>query len=143
MKLRKVISGGQTGADRTGLECAKELGLETGGIAPKGFRTELGPDLTLKQFGVTENGSSSYHPRTLANVLSSDATVWFGNPFSPGGKLTHKYCSQYQKPFLINPSNLEGIAEEFEVINIAGNRASTNPAVIEQVREAFKTIKLN
>ena len=51
MKLRKVISGGQTGADRTGLECAKALGLETGGTAPDSWRTDEGHDPTLADFG--------------------------------------------------------------------------------------------
>ena len=35
MKLRKIISGGQTGVDRAGLEAGKKLNLETGGTAPK------------------------------------------------------------------------------------------------------------
>ena len=35
--LRKVISGGQTGADRAGLQAAKSSGIKTGGYMPKGF----------------------------------------------------------------------------------------------------------
>lgn len=34
--LRKIVSGGQTGADRAGLDAALELGLELGGWCPKG-----------------------------------------------------------------------------------------------------------
>lgn len=33
--LRKVISGGQTGADRGGIDAAFEMGLKTGGHAPR------------------------------------------------------------------------------------------------------------
>ena len=33
--IRKIISGGQTGADRAGLDFAIETGLEHGGYVPK------------------------------------------------------------------------------------------------------------
>ena len=35
--VTKIISGGQTGVDTIGLQVAKELGIETGGTAPKDF----------------------------------------------------------------------------------------------------------
>jgi hypothetical protein len=34
----KIISGGQTGANRGGLDAAIELGLQHGGFCPKGRR---------------------------------------------------------------------------------------------------------
>ena len=40
--LRKIISGGQTGADRAGLDFAIETGLEHGGYVPKGRKAEDG-----------------------------------------------------------------------------------------------------
>lgn len=43
MPLRWIISGGQTGADQGGLDAGKALGLKTGGLMPKGWRTEAGP----------------------------------------------------------------------------------------------------
>jgi hypothetical protein len=139
MKLRRIISGGQTGADRTGLECARELGIETGGIAPQGWRTEDGADPSLATFGLEESQFYGYAARTAANVRNSDATLWFGDPTSPGGRATRRLCDYYHKPFLINlpmiPSNL------YAIINIAGNRASKNPAIIEQVRQAFQALK--
>ncbi|MFZ8324119.1 YpsA SLOG family protein, partial [Staphylococcus aureus] len=42
MKLKKVISGGQTGADQAGLRAGKAAGLETGGMVPKGCLTDDG-----------------------------------------------------------------------------------------------------
>ncbi|MFA4842787.1 MAG: pyruvate kinase, partial [Candidatus Omnitrophota bacterium] len=47
----KIISGGQTGADRGALEGAKIAGLPTGGWAPKDYHTAKGPDPALKEFG--------------------------------------------------------------------------------------------
>ena len=35
--LKKIISGGQTGADLAGLEAASYLGIHTGGKMPLGF----------------------------------------------------------------------------------------------------------
>lgn len=56
--LTKIISGGQTGADEGGLEGARLLGIPTGGTAPKGYRTENGPNLTLRDtYGLVEHWS--------------------------------------------------------------------------------------
>lgn len=140
MRLRKIISGGQTGADRTGLECARELGLETGGTATKGYRTENGPDLSLKDFGLVEDDSPYYPPRTIKNVKDADATVLFGDPHSSGSRLTIKTCGAVGRPIFINPVDLRPIAEDFAVVNVAGNRKSVNPGVVDQVRAAFATL---
>lgn len=141
MKLKRIISGGQTGADRTALECAQQLNIETGGTAPKGYRTETGPDPRLKDFGLIEHSSTSYAPRTRKNVRDSDCTVWFGNTGSPGYKCTKKACDDYNKPLFCNIHNFNWISDWFEIINIAGNRASTNPSVINQVKKAFESLK--
>lgn len=55
----KIISGGQTGIDRLGLEVGKELGLETGGTTTPGYYTENGRDESLKDFGVSEQSSET------------------------------------------------------------------------------------
>ncbi len=41
--IEKIISGGQTGGDRAGLDVAIELGIPHGGLIPKGRKTEEGP----------------------------------------------------------------------------------------------------
>jgi len=38
--LRKIISGGPTGADRAGLDFAIETGLEHGGYVPRGRKAD-------------------------------------------------------------------------------------------------------
>lgn len=140
MKLRRVISGGQTGADKQGLICAKEQGIETGGTAPKGWRTEVGADLTLKEFGLTESPSSGYPMRTAQNVKDSDATIWFGKVGSPGYYCTRNACRTYNKPLYENPGSLVSLALTYEVFNIAGNRESKNPGVIQLVKDAFDSL---
>ena len=79
MKLKKVISGGQTGADQTGVEEASLMGLQTGGTMPKGFRTDVGPMRAwAEKYGLTEHPDPSYVPRTRDNAKNSDVTLWFG-----------------------------------------------------------------
>ena len=40
LRVRKIVSGGQTGVDRAALDFAIEAGLEHGGFCPKGRRAE-------------------------------------------------------------------------------------------------------
>lgn len=55
MLITKLVSGGQTGADRAALEAAESLGIATGGWAPRDFQTCAGRDLSLKtRFHLTE-----------------------------------------------------------------------------------------
>jgi hypothetical protein len=144
MKLRKIISGGQTGADQAGLVCAKAMGLEVGGTAPKLFRTEKGSNLALKEYGLVASPHYDFAPRTRQNVLDADCTLWFGNIGSPGYWCTSRAIEQYSKPFEINPSpkRMCELAELYEVINVAGNRYSKNPEVISLVVIAFQGIGL-
>lgn len=128
--VKEIISGGQTGIDQLGLKVAKELGIKTGGTAPKGYRTELGPYLSLRdEYGLVEDDSADYSPRTLKNILNSDGTVLFGNMESTGSKLTINLCKAYYKPFKSNPTveELQLFLKEnrVEVLNVAGNRGSS------------------
>lgn len=148
MVMKKVISGGQTGVDRVGLEVAHELGIPTGGVALLGFRTESGPDLELKtKFGLTESHSSAYPPRTRDNVLGSDGTVLFGDLSSPGCRLTIRLCQQEERPFIINPDATRLrqwiIFYRVEVLNVAGNRLRTNPKASETARLVLTEVLKN
>jgi hypothetical protein len=42
-KIEKIVSGGQTGADRAALDFAIEHGIPHGGWCPKGRKAEDGP----------------------------------------------------------------------------------------------------
>jgi hypothetical protein len=142
MKLKKIISGGQTGADREGLEQARKLGLETGGTAPLGWKTDEGPAPELADFGLVESSSSDYKPRTRANAKNSDCTLWFGRTDSPGFYCTRTACRDYGKEFYENPTpdQIRYVCVNYETVNVAGNRRRKNPAVIGLVQEAFGVI---
>jgi hypothetical protein len=145
MPLRKIISGGQTGADRGGLEAARALGITTGGVCPKGFKTEKGRDLSLKEFGMIELDSPEYEERTIRNIEDSDGTAIFcktdkkGNISGIGTLFTVYYAARINKPFIVNPRETEFISwlkqNKISVLNIAGNRESLEPGIKESTKK--------
>lgn len=151
--LQKIISGGQRGADRAGLEAARYLGLQTGGTAPKGYRVCLPNgedeyDVELKDYGLVEHELPAYPPRTKLNVENSDGTVWFGYDKSPGGRLTIDHCNKTGKPCIINPTPVELLKwcawHQITVLNVTGNRESKdNPNIFfltyRTIIQAFET----
>lgn len=139
-ELSKIISGGQTGADRAGIDAARECGLETGGWAPANYRTQNGNDFSLRDLNLIEDSSAAYPPRTEKNVRDSDGTLLIGlNLQSPGSVLTQRYIAKHRKPsFLVqleldNVNHLDQIDaairwlknSDIRVLNIAGNREKT------------------
>src|SRR5271166_1257232 len=92
--LRKVISGGQTGADRAGLDFAIETGLKHGGFVPRGRKAEDGR--IADRYNLVELTTSSYPARTRRNIEESDGTVIFSleHLLSGGKKLTRGLCQQ-------------------------------------------------
>jgi len=105
----KVISGGQTGADRTALEVAETLGIPTGGWAPPNFNTsggsepELGTRFGLQTIPAGPSGSAAddYAERTRRNVDVADATLAFRLRDSPGTDLTIAHANSTGKPLLV------------------------------------------
>ena len=149
----KIISGGQTGIDRLGLEIGRELGLETGGTTTPGYYTENGPDTSLQDFGVTEiapelqagrKGKEFYLPRTEQNVINSDGTVYFSTDEDSAGRIaTQRFAKAHNKPFLLNPTSQELaqwlVDNNIGALNVAGNRGSkVSPEFDSQVRETIR-----
>ena len=145
--VTKIISGGQTGVDTIGLQVAKELGIETGGTAPKGFLRERGVDSEdISSYGLTEITSEQqadytkrkgkrdpYTGRTELNVRNSDGTVYFATDAdSAGKKATERSAKEWNKSFLLNPTAKQLrqwlIDNNIKTLNVAGNRGSKLPA---------------
>ena len=145
----KIISGGQTGVDKMALELAKELGIKTGGFTVKGYLTEKGPDLSLKDFNLIEIDSVDFPKRTKLNVKLASGTILFGDLNSRGSKLVKNHCLLHFHPIICNPTSeeitsyikdLKKISEDETVIlNIAGNRASKiSKEDLDKYREILK-----
>ena len=71
----KIVSGGQTGADRAALDWAIAHGIPHGGWCPRGRKAEDGR--IDGRYQLQETPSSSYTLRTERNVHDSDGTVVF------------------------------------------------------------------
>ncbi|MCG7946228.1 MAG: putative molybdenum carrier protein [Candidatus Thiodiazotropha taylori] len=146
----KIISGGQSGADIGGLVGAKRVGITTGGYAPRGYKTEAGPQSeVLKQFGLVEHSSTNYKHRTKQNVISSDATLIVAtDQMSDGTQLTIKYCKELNKPFLvIDPAkDSHELIREFldnhtpMILNIAGNRESKSKGIASKTAAIIQAV---
>ncbi len=96
--ITKIISWGQTGADRGGLDAAIHCDLPHGGWCPKGRKAEDG--VIPVEYQLKEMVSPEYLPRKKANVFDSDATVIFTNgPLSDGSLKTVAYAHHLKKPY--------------------------------------------
>ena len=73
LKLKKIVSGGQTGVDRAALDFAIRRGIPHGGYCPKGRRSESGR--IAAKYRLTECASADYAMRTALNVAYSDGTL--------------------------------------------------------------------
>lgn len=135
--FEKIISGGQTGVDRAGLDVALELGLPCGGWCPKGRRAEDGiiPDY----YPLEEASSSDYRVRTELNVQDSDGTLilTWGPPIG-GTALTLKLARRHHKPYFVvdlvhggNPTSVQewGRVKKVRVLNVAGPREGEAPGI--------------
>lgn len=84
-----VYSGGNTGADVSGLRAARRLNIPTGGWAAWNWMTERGPAPGLAGYGLRIHPNATerdpYSARTDANVHSADLTVLFHRPPLDGG----------------------------------------------------------
>jgi hypothetical protein len=136
----QIISGGQTGADRGGLEAAMELGIGHGGWCPKGRIAEDG--VIPKRYKVHPTESPRYDVRTKRNVREADATVLFtvGRP-EGGDALTLRDAKYAEKPALhldLSKVTYGAAAKELRkwaakqkivVLNVAGSRESVAPGL--------------
>ena len=97
--LQKIISGGQTGADRAALDVAIEFDISHCGWIPKGRKTEdcILPD----KYQLQEMPTASYPKRTEKNILDSDGTLILAHGrLSGGSSLTLKIAKQHHRPRL-------------------------------------------
>lgn len=146
--LRKIVSGGQAGADRAGLDFALEAGLEHGGYVPKGRQAEDGR--IDDRYQLIELPSASYPVRTTRNVRESDGTAIVSPraELSGGSALTLAYANGVRKPVihLCASGKVDAAArlEDFiasnriETLNVAGPRESKEPGIYQFTLEPLR-----
>lgn len=142
----KIVSGGQTGADRAALDWAIDNGISHGGWCPAGRLAEDGPigyEYLLEE--MPDGGG--YRRRTKANVRDSDATliVSLSDELAGGSKETALFARRLDKPCLhVHPgtdwrASLSAWAPSTEarLLNVAGPRGSREPDVGTFVRKVL------
>ncbi len=146
--FRKIVSGGQTGADRAALDFALANGVEHGGWCPKGRRAEDG---TLPgKYNLQETPRRQYRQRTEWNVRDSDGTLVVINSALSGGTLyTCEVARKLDKPLIIADRGGGGkendVCDWLEnsdvvVLNVAGPRASSEPDIYAVTLELLEKI---
>ena len=135
----RIVSGGQTGVDRAGLEAAMALGIEHGGWCPAG---RLAEDGTIpSRYELEEMDSPDYPPRTEQNIIDSDATlILYERKIKGGTLLTRRLASKWNKPVLclrIDGDDVQTAKDwlaEYQpnTLNVAGPRESGAPGIQER-----------
>jgi hypothetical protein len=146
-EIEKIISGGQTGADRAAFDFALENGIEISGYVPKNRLAEDGK-LPEKYTNLRETDSGDPAARTELNVKNSDATLILTNDALRGGsKLTAEFAEKYGKPFRRVDLSILPMSEavektrewlgaiECKTLNVAGPRASEDGEIYAKTKE--------
>lgn len=137
--IERIVSGGQTGADRAALDWAIRRRIPHGGWCPRGRRAEDGR--IPERYQLIETPSRDYGQRTRWNVRDSDATLIVSRAATllGGSAYTARAARRLGKPWLhVHPGGDDPKAiREFlarhrvRVLNVAGPRASGEPGVYE------------
>ena len=142
----RIVSGGQTGADRGALDFAIQHGYIHGGWAPHGRLAEDG--VIPAKYQLTEIAEGGYRQRTRRNVADSDATLIVNLGELDGGTLaTQVFAEKSGKPCLVvqaDPGISEGMVDsvlawlrqhDVKILNVAGPRESKRPGICRLTSE--------
>ncbi len=147
--IEKIISGGQTRADRAALDFTIDNNIPHGGWIPKGRITEAGqlPD----KYHLQEMATTSYDKRTEQNVIDSNGTVIVSHGNLTGGSaLTETFAIKHHKPRLHLDMNKTTITEaadslnnwiektKIKILNVAGPRASKDNKIYQVTRDILE-----
>lgn len=142
MKLKRIISGGQVGADQAGLDFAIANKIKHGGFCPKGRISLRGP--IPSKYKLIESLTSRYPERTRKNIELVPATLIFTPiPMGRGSKLTMKICDSLHRNYVVNPDlkTIMKFFETFEEINIAGSSMDEYYQItIDSLQNAFNEL---
>jgi hypothetical protein len=126
----RILTGGQRGAAQGALMAARDIGLSTGGVAPKGWRVTLpgtgldGCDSMLAEFGLIEHDSDDFREIAMHNVVGGDGTLWIGEIGEKSEPSTIAIADELGVRLICNPraTDLRNWCEchQICVLNVAG-----------------------
>lgn len=138
--IRKIISGGQVGADQAALDVAIKLGIPHGGWIQKGRKTQSG--ILPEKYRLKEMPTASFKERIEQNVKDSDGSLIISHGKPTGSSdYSRKMALKYKRHLLhIDPSqrNTRQSAElinswialhNIENLNVSGSRTSEDPNI--------------
>lgn len=148
----RIISGGQTGADRAALDFAIKHRYPHGGWAPQGREAEDGR-IPLK-YQLTELPAGGYRQRTRRNVEDSDGTLIVNLGELDGGTLATKiFAKKAGKPHYVAQVD-DGATDEMaasvlawlrahhiKTLNVAGPRESKRPGIYQQTTALLQAVE--
>jgi hypothetical protein len=148
--IKKIVSGGQTGADRAALNFAIKQNIPHGGWVPKGGIAEDGriPDI----YQLQEMPTDSYPARTEQNVIDSDGTLIISHGILTGGSAnTAEMARKHARPWLhldMEKTTADEAAQrlrewiadnDVSVLNVAGPRQSGDPDIYNVTIKVLET----
>ena len=149
--IKRIVSGGQTGVDRAALDVAIKLGIAHGGWIPQGRLTESG--VLPQKYHLKETSSSEYSVRTEKNVIDSDGTLIISQgPLTGGSEYTREMAIRHSRPWLhidldrtiafhaATAINKWILQKKIEILNVAGPRASKNPAIYPDTLNILESV---
>ena len=147
-QIVRLLSGGQTGADRAALDWAIGRCIAHGGWCPRGRRAEDGA--IAPRYQLIETPSRDYEQRTRWNVRDSDGTLIISRSATlTGGSAYTARCAErlaqpclHVHPGADDPQAIRAFLERHRIrtLNVAGPRASTDPEIYVYVTEVLERV---
>lgn len=149
--IKKIISGGQTGADRAALDVAVKLKIPYGGWLPKGRIAEDGP--LPQEYLLQEMPVASYLAAAEQNVIDSDGTLIFSHGILTGSSdYARDMALRHKRQLLsidLNQADHYHAASlvaswiklyRIRILNVAGSRASKDPRIYFDVATILENV---
>ena len=149
--IKKIISGGQTGADQAALDSAIQCHVPHGGRIPKGRLTETGP--LPNKYKLTEMPTESSEKGTEQNVVDSDGTlIVLHGDLAGESRFAREKAEEHDKPCLhidldkINAFQAAHVVKKWasdnhiETLNVAGSRISDDRYIYQATMRLLTTV---
>jgi len=133
------------------LDYAYEFNIPYGGWVPKGRKTEDGR--LPEKYKLQEMPTSDYSKRTEKNILAADGTLIVSHGRLTGGSALTEFLSEKKnKQFIhvdFNRMSIDEASEavqiwmsknQIETLNVAGPRASKDPAIYKATRRLLEAV---
>lgn len=150
MMVKKIISGGQIGADQAALDVAIKLDIPHGGWIQKGRKTQGG--LLPEKYKLKEMPTPSFIKRVEQNVIDSDGTLILSHGKLTGGsdysrKMALKHKRQLLHIDLAQIDTLQAaklihswiVLYHISIMNVAGSRASEDPQIYKATMDILES----